>query len=132
MANTVQFLGYARASGRSPFIRVFGVSFTGAYAQDNAEVIDLAAAVNPNGLEDPQTPQQTNPFIPAKIVGHTLNGYQPELQIGGNGTPGSYGIRFWASVGVELAAGASYSADFPANAALGGYGQVLLEVQSEN
>lgn len=132
MANTVQFLGYARASGRSPFIRVFGVSFTGTYTQDNGEVISLASALNPNGLEDPQIPVTATPFIPAKVVGSTLNGYQPELEIGGTGTPGSFGIRFWTSGGAELAAGASYSADFPANAALGGYGQVLIEVQSEN
>lgn len=132
MANSVQFLGYSRGSGRSPFIRVFGVSFTGTYTQANGEVINLASASNPNGLEDPQTPQLVAPFIPPKVVGSTLNGYQPELEIGGTGTPGSSGSDSGPREGRNWRRRRLILLDFPANAVLGGYGQVLIEVQSEN
>jgi hypothetical protein len=128
MANTVEYLGYLHASGKNPFLRVFGVSFTGTYTQNNGEVVNLTAATNPNGVEDLQTPASATPTIQPFILDSTLNGYKPELEIGGTGTPGSYGIRFFSGGGTELAASASYLSDFPANAQLGGYGQVLIGV----
>jgi hypothetical protein len=128
MANTVNFRGYLRASGRQPFLRVFSVSFNGTYAQGNAEVINFNTAGNPNGLEDAQVPGLASPSIPFFILGSTLNGYTPELEIGGNGTPGETGIRFFTSGGTELAAAAPYT-DFPANSLDGGNGLVLIGIQ---
>ena len=60
------------------------------------EVIDLNTALNPNGLEDPQVPTSTTPFVPPMVLGSTTDGYVPELEIGGTGVAGEYGIRFWA------------------------------------
>jgi hypothetical protein len=131
MANTVQFLGYLRASGRTPFLRVYGVSFSGTYAQNYAEVVNLNAALNPNGLEDPQVPNTTTPFVPPMILSATLDGWDVEIQIGGNGTPGEFGVNFYTSNGtapIQMASGQSYSSDFPANSVLGGNGQVLIGI----
>jgi hypothetical protein len=125
MANQVSFLGYLRASGRTPFLRVYGVSFSGSYVQNYGEVINFNTALNPNGLEDPQVPLTTTPFVPPIVLGSTLGGYDPELEIGGNGTPGEYGINFFTSGGAQLAAEAY---PFPANTVLGGLGQVLIGI----
>ncbi len=125
MANQVSFLGYSRGSGRTPFLRVYEVTFSGSYAQDNAEVIDLNTALNPNGLEDPQVPTSTTPFVPPMVLGSTTDGYVPELEIGGTGVAGEYGIRFWAGGAPPTELGAvAYSGVFPANGS--NYGQVLI------
>jgi hypothetical protein len=136
MANTVNFVGYSRGSGRNPFFRVFSVSFSGTYTQDNGEVVNLAAANNVNGIEDAQFPQASPLGIDPFVLGSTLNGYLPELQIGGNGTPGEFGIRFFAGGATaagpnnELAAGDEYSSYFPANGS--NFGEVLIGVLESN
>lgn len=130
MANIVTFLGYSKGTGRNPFMRIFSVVFSGNYAQNNAEIINFANAINPNGIEDFQAPISTTPGIPPLVLGSTLNGYQPEIEIGGTGTVGQYGIRFWTSGAAELAAGA-YSGVFPASSTVNTvqqYGQVLLGI----
>lgn len=135
MANTIIFRGYSRASGRTPFMRIFEVAFSGNSAAANAEVLDFTKALNPNGLEDAQIPSFTTSFAPPMIVGSTLQGYQPELEIGGNGTAGQTGITFYDAL-TALAAATAYSGIFPANAAataIAGstvYGQVLVGVLS--
>lgn len=96
MANTINFVGYLRASGRNPNFRVFVVNaFTGNAGAANSEVLDFTKAGNPNGLEDAQTPGFTTSFVPPVILDSTLLGYKPELQIGGNGTTGQCGITFY-------------------------------------
>jgi hypothetical protein len=126
MANQVSFLGYSRGSGRTPFLRVYEVSFSGSYAQDNAEVIDFNTALNPNGLEDAQVPS-LSPSVPPLVLGSTIDGYVPELKIGGTGTAGEYGIRFWAGGAPPTELGAvAYSGVFPANGS--NYGQVLIGI----
>jgi hypothetical protein len=131
MANTVNFVGYSRGSGRNPFFRVFSVSFSGTYAQDNAEVINLNTANNPGGIEDAQVPLSSPPPIDPFVLGSTVGGLKAELQIGGNGTPGEFGIRFYgasatAGEATELAAGTDYSAVFPANGS--SFGEVLIGI----
>lgn len=128
MANQLSFVGYLRASGRIPFLRVYEATFSGAYAQDNAEVLNFNTALNPNGLENAQVPGP-NPSVPPMVLGSTTNGYVPELEIGGTGTAGEYGIRFWAGGAPPAELGAvAYSGVFPANGS--NYGQVLIGLQS--
>lgn len=127
MANTVNFLGYSRGSGRTPFLRVYSVAFSGSYTVNNGEVLNFNTAGNPNGLEDPAVPQAATPFVPPLVLGSTTGGWKPELQIGGNGTPGEVGIKFYNGT-TQLTAETYSSAGFPANGT--NYGQVLIGVLS--
>lgn len=127
MANTVNFLGYSRGSGRTPFLRIYSVSFSGSYTVNYGEVINLNTAGNPNGLEDAAGLTTTTPFVPPLILGSTTGGWKPELQIGGNGTAGEYGINFYNGT-TQLTAEAYSAAGFPANGS--NYGQVLIGVLS--
>jgi hypothetical protein len=125
MANTVTFVGYSKGTGRNPFLRLYAVTFSGNYAQNNVEVINFALALNPNGIEDMQVPNSISPSIPPLVLASTTGGYQTELQIGGTGTAGQYGIRFYASGATELGA-VAYSGVFPANGT--SYGLVVIGI----
>ena len=125
MANTINFLGYSKATGRNAFMRIFQVVFSGSYVQNYGEVLNFATALNPNGIEDFQVPNSTTPSIPPMILDSTLNGYQPELEIGGTGTVDQYGVNFYTSGGTQLAAGV-YSGVFPANGS--NYGQLIVGI----
>ena len=125
MANTVSFLGYSRGSGRTPFLRVYAVTFSGDYTINFGEVLNFNTALNPNGLEDPQVPG-LSPFVPPLVLGSTLNGWKPELEIGGNGTAGEVGINFYN--GTTQLTAVAYSTEFPANGS--NFGQVLIGIMS--
>jgi len=130
MANTINYLGYSKATGRNSFMRIFGIYFNGSYAQNNVEVINFATALNLNGIEDFQVPNSVSPSIPPVILDSTLNGFHPELQYGGTGTVAQYGVRFWTSGGTELAA-ETYVTAFPATAIINGvqqYGQLIVGI----
>src|ERR1700678_2804590 len=105
MANTINFMGYLKASGRSPFIRVWIITFTGNAGAVNSEVLDFTKAGNPNGLEDAQPPSFTTSFVPPFILDSTLGGYKPELQVGGNGTTGQAGITFYNGLTALISGG---------------------------
>jgi hypothetical protein len=131
MANTIQFVGYSKGTGRNSFMRIFLVAFSGSYVQSNAEVINFSTALNLSGIEDMQVPISASPSIPPLVLGSTLNGYQPEIQIGGTGTAGQYGITFWISGGGGQAAAGVYSGLFPTGAIVNTvqqYGQVLIGI----
>ena len=95
MANTLNFVGYSRASGRNPFLRIFVATFTGNAGAVNTETLNFNTAGNPNGLEDAQVPSFATSFAPPFILDSTLGGYKPELEVGGNGTSGQTGITFY-------------------------------------
>ena len=95
MANTLNFVGYSRASGRNPFLRIFVATFTGNAGAVNTETLNFNTAGNPNGLEDAQVPSFASSVAPPFILDSTLGGYKPELEVGGNGTSGQTGITFY-------------------------------------
>jgi hypothetical protein len=136
MANFLYFAGYSRASGRTPFYRIYVASFSGNAGAANTEVLNFNTAANPNGLEDAQVPNFSSSFAPPVLLGSTVGGYTAELEIGGNGTPGECGITFYESGAppAALASGSYSAAGFPANAAataLAGsnqFGQVVIGV----
>lgn len=126
MANQVSFLGYSRGSGRTPFLRIYGVTFSGDYTINYGEVVNFNTALNPNGLEDAQVPGLL-PFVPPLVLGSTTGGWKPELEIGGNGTPGEAGINFYNGT-TQLTAEAYSAVGFPVNGS--NFGQVLIGILS--
>lgn len=126
MANILTFVGYSRASGGNPFLRVYSAVFSGSYAQNYTEVLNFATALNPSGIEDAAFPISSPPSIDPFVLSHTCGGNLPELQIGGNGSAGQFGINFYTGGNTQLAAGTYSGAGFPANGS--NYGEVLIGV----
>jgi hypothetical protein len=125
MANTINFVGYSRASGRDPYLRVYSVSFSGSYTINYGEVLNFAGALNPDGIEDAQFPNVAPPPIDPFVLGSTTGGWKPELQIGGSGTVGEFGINFYNGT-TQLTAETYESAGFPANGS--NFGEVLIGI----
>lgn len=72
------------------------------YVQGTADVIDLAAIADPEGIG--QIPLNNPPVVTPAIFCQNIGGYKAEMVKGA--TLATYGMKFWDSGGTELATGA--------------------------
>ena len=129
MANQVSFLGYSRGSGRTPFLRVYEVTFSGTTHKTMARSSTSTPPSTRTAWKMRRCPTRLLRLCRRWCSGRQPRAGRPELEIGGNGTAGEVWHRFWAGGDPPTELGAvAYSAYSRRMAPT--IGQVLIGVLS--